>query len=145
MMRIRLRVKFLHMKKILLLLSFFINISYICLAQPAEQRNRAEKIQAAYITNELKLSPEEAQRFWPVYRNYKEEIRRARQEKREDELAFEEKVLDIRKKYKPEFKKVLVNDQRVNRVFIADKNFKEMLRKELQNRRNNQPQKRRIT
>ena len=134
------------MKKNLILLLISINICYICLAQPNEQRNRAEKIQEAYITNELKLSPEESQRFWPVYRSYKEEIRRARLEKRDDELAFEEKVLGIRKKYKPEFKKVLQDDQRANRVFLADKNFKEILRKELQNRRgNNAPPHRRKT
>jgi hypothetical protein len=127
------------MKKIILLLSIFVNICYICSAQPGGKRNRAEAIQETYFTNELKLSPEEAQRFWPVFNSYKEEIRRARLEKRDDELAFEEKVLGIRKKYRPEFKKVLNNDQRANQVFLADRNFREILRKELQERRRDHP------
>jgi hypothetical protein len=130
------------MKKILVLLSVFVNICYICSAQQGVKRNRAESIQAAYFTNELKLSPDEANKFWPVYNNYKEEIRKARLEKRDDELAFEERVLGIRKKYRPEFSKVLNNDQRANKVFQADKNFREILRKELHDRRrDNQPSK----
>ena len=118
-----------------MLILIFINIYYICSAQPGDKRNKAEAIQASYITTELKLSPDEAQKFWPIYRNYKEEIRRTRLENRDDEILFEEKVLGIRKKYKPAFKQVLADDQRVNRVYVVDKNFREMLRKELQNRR----------
>jgi hypothetical protein len=125
------------MKKILLLVSVFVNICYICSAQPGIKHNRAEAIQVTYFTNELNLSPDEANKFWPIFNNYKEEIRRARIEKGDDELAFEVRVLGIRKKYKPEFKKVLNNDQRVNKVFLADKNFREILRKELQDRRRN--------
>ena len=128
------------MKKIPMLILIFINISYICLAQPGDRRNKAEAIQASYITTELKLSPDEAQKFWPIYRNYKEEIRRTRLENRDDEILFEEKVLEVKRRYKPAFKRVLEDDQRVNRVYIVDKNFREMLRKELQNRRKpNQP------
>jgi pyruvate/2-oxoacid:ferredoxin oxidoreductase beta subunit len=126
------------MKKVFILVLIFINIYYICSAQPGE-RNRAEQIQRGYLTNELKLTPDEAEKFWPVYRSYKEELKKARQEKRDDELAFEETALDIRKKYRPEFKKVLESDQRANRVFIADKHFKEILRRELQNRRRDNP------
>jgi len=128
------------MKKYLLLLMIFVNICYICPAQQGVKRNRAEAIQQTYFSNQLKLSPDETQRFWPVFNNYKEEIRRARIEKRDDELAFEEKVLGIRKKYKTEFKAVLGDEQRVNKVFVAEKDFRELLRKELQNRRrDNQP------
>ena len=123
------------MKKIPMLILIFINISYICLAQPGDRRNKAEAIQAYYITTELKLSPDEAQKFWPIYKNYKEEIRRTRLENRDDEILFEERVLGIRKKYKPAFKGVLEDDLRVNRVYVVDKNFREMLRKELLNRR----------
>lgn len=132
------------MKKLFILVLTFVNVCYICSAQQGDVRNRTEKIQATYITNQLQLSPEESRKFWPVYKNYKEEIRTARLQKRDDELAFEETVLGIRKKYKPEFKKILNNDQRVNKVFVVDKNFKEILRRELQNRRkNNPPQSRR--
>jgi hypothetical protein len=135
----RKRAKKQYMKKFIVFLFIFVNICYICSAQPGIKHNRAEAIQVNYFTNELKLSPDEATKFWPVFNSYKEELRRARIEKGDDELAFEERVLGIRKKYKPEFKKVLNNDQRVNGVFIADKNFREILRKELHDRRRNNP------
>ena len=89
------------LKNLIILLAFSLNLNYICLAQqPEDKQNRAEAIQAAYLTKELGLSKEEAQRFWPIFNNYKEELRKARQE-RTDEIEFEERVLNIRKKYKP--------------------------------------------
>ena len=124
------------MKKIILFLAFLVGASYICAAQPP----RGEKIKAifvAFVTKEINLTADEAQKFWPVYNNYTVELKKAREENRQDELAFEEKALNIRKKYKPEFKKILNDDTRVNRVFVIDRNFREMLRREMQNRQKN--------
>ena len=53
----------------------------------------------------------------------------------EDPLALEEEILNIRKKYKSDFKKVLESDERVNKMFVAEQTFKEILRRELMNRR----------
>ena len=125
------------MKKILLYTLFFLNISYFCFGQNENKKDRVESIQIAFLTKELSLTPEEAQKFWPIYNDYKGELAQARKESREDEVEFEEKVLTVRKKYKGEFKKVLGSDERANQVFVAEKNFREMLRKELQNRRKN--------
>jgi hypothetical protein len=124
------------MKKILLYTLFFINISYFCFGQ-TDKKDRLESIQIAFLTKELSLTPEEAQKFWPVYNDYKAELAQARKASREDEVEFEEKVLTVRKKYKGEFKKVLDSDERANEVFVAEKNFREMLRKELQKRQDN--------
>lgn len=124
------------MKKFVLFLTFFIGVSYICAAQPGE---KIEALKVAFITKELNLTSDEAHKFWPVYNQYFAELKRARQENKTDELAFEEKALGIRKKYKPEFKKVLNDDERVNKVFVIDRNFKEMLRKEIQKRAKNRP------
>ena len=46
-------------------------------------------------------------------------------------LAFDEKILVIKKKYIQEFKKVLVTDERSNKVFLADRNFGAIIRKEI--------------
>jgi hypothetical protein len=54
-----------------------------------------------------------------------------------NELVFEEKALNIRKKYSADFKKILNSDERVNSVFTADRNFNNMMRKELINRKMN--------
>ena len=125
------------MKKILLLTLFLLNISYFCYAQFEKRKNNIEAIQIAYLTRELSLSSEEAQKFWPVYNDYRDELVSVRKEARNDEVLFEEKVLNIRKKYKTDFKKVLGTDQRVNQVFVAEKSFRDLLRKELMNRRGN--------
>jgi len=123
------------MKKILLSTLILLNISYFCFAQGENRKNRIEAIQIAYLTKELSLTSDEAQKFWPVYNEYRDEMMAARKETREDEVLFEEKVVNVRKKYKGEFKKVLGTDQRVNQVFVAEKSFREMLRKELMKRR----------
>ena len=125
------------MKKILLLTLFLLNINYFCYSQVQNRRNNIEVIQIAYLTRELSLSPDEAQKFWPIYNEYRDELLAVRKEVRADEIMFEEKVVNIRKKYKTDFKKVLETDLRVNQVFVAEKSFRELLRKELMKRRGN--------
>ena len=125
------------MKKILLLLVVLMSIGYISNAQPPKERIKALKV--AYITKELNLSATEAEKFWPVYNEYFAEIEKVIGENEPDELKREEKILNIRKKFKPEFRKVLGDDTRVNKVFVIDRNFKEVLRKEMEERRKNKP------
>lgn len=79
----------------------------------------------------MELTPEESEKLWPVYNNYKNEIKSIRKDDQSDQIALEEKVLNIRKKYKDDFKTILGTDERVNKLFVAEKNFMEMLRKEL--------------
>lgn len=109
----------------------------VAMAQPPKERIKALKV--AYITKELNLTSAEAEKFWPVYNDYFAEIEKVIKEQEPDELKREEKILNIRKKYKPEFKKVLNDDARVNKVFAIDRNFKEMLRREMEDRRKNRP------
>lgn len=127
------------MKKLLLIALLILNFRYVSWSQGRGKFNRAEAIHVAYITKELDLTPTEAQKFWPMYNAYRDELRKVRQENRADQIAFEESAVNIRKKYKLEFKKVLIDDQRVNKLFTADVNFRQILRKELQNRGNKPP------
>jgi Skp family chaperone for outer membrane proteins len=125
------------MKKLLLFVAFVLGLSYFGSAQPRGEK--LEAIKVAYITRELSLTSDEAQKFWPLYNQYFAELKKAREENKTDELVFEEKVLNIRKKYRTEFKKILNDDGRVNKVFVIDRNFKEILRKEMMNRQKNKP------
>ncbi len=129
------------MKKIYPVILFLFLSAYICAAQPGPQR--LEDLKIAYITRELNLNPAEAQNFWPVYNNFIAEIRQARQTYLNDEIAFGEARLNIQKKYKIEFKRILGSDDRVNRTFLAEPQYREMLRKELINRQNSQQMNRR--
>lgn len=146
------------MKKIILsfLISFF--VVGITMAQPPERpmgprgkgpkpgKENVEALKVAFITRHLNLTIEEAQKFWPVYnacfeelKKVREELKKARQEKNEDILAFEEAALNIRKKYKNDFKKALGSDERVNKAMGADRAFMGMIREELQNRKGGKP------
>lgn len=101
---------------------------------PPGERPNIEAIKVAYITKQLNLSAEEAQKFWPVHNAYMAELKKARQENKMAELAFEEQALSIRKKYNNDFKKILNAEDRVNTVFKLDRNFNDMMRQEMMKR-----------
>jgi hypothetical protein len=130
------------MKKLLLIITLFLTVGSAVLAQDDgdDKKNDGGKIEAlkiGYLTNKLKLSTEEAQKFWPIYNKYAEEIRKVRIDARLNkgkEIDTEEKLLDIRKKYNSEFVKALSSDK-VNSFFKAEKEFGGFLQKELQERR----------
>lgn len=129
------------MKRYLLLAFIFLSTSIGVLAQDDkpknEDANRLEALKVAFLTRKLNLTTEEAQRFWPVYNRYMMEIKQARRENKEnkgDEVEFEERVLNIRKKFKGEFGTAL-NAERVNQFFKADKEFGSYIQRELQERR----------
>lgn len=132
------------MKKFFLLIILSFGIVAIAISQnmPNKQgfnKNNIEALKVAYITRQLNLTAEEAQKFWPVHNVYFEELKRARKENLDNELMFEEKALSVRKKYSVEFKKVLITDERVNKVFTSDRDFNNELRKELKKRMMNNP------
>ena len=103
-------------------------------AQDGGDETKAEKIQAlkiAFITQKLQLTPDEAQKFWPVYNQYDNEIRSL--PKGGDVIGTEEKLLNIRKKYEPSFEKV-IGPQKLNKLFNAERDFRDILIRRLQNR-----------
>ena len=114
-------------------------------AQP--RRNNIEAVKAAFITQKLELTPEESQRFWPVYNNYQQELkkliliknsqRRALKENAEaepvDELEIDGEILELRKRYRGEFAKVLPR-QKAALVYPTEREFRQQLIEQLQKR-----------
>ena len=127
------------MNKIIILIFCFLNFSYFCYAQPPQEgrMKRAEMVMGNFLEKELNLTPDEAEKLKPVYKSYFMDIRNARKEDNSDPLATEEKILNIRKKYKTDFKKILGTEERVNKLLLAEKKFRDILRKELIERRLN--------
>jgi hypothetical protein len=93
---------------------------------------RLEKIQAlyvAYITQKLKLTPDEAQKFWPVHVQYEAELQ-AINKSGLQEIDREEAVLKVKRKYAASFTKILGAD-RYNEFNIHDNAFKEKIKARL--------------
>ena len=105
--------------------------------EPTRGGADGKKIQAmevAYMTKELNLSPEEAQRFWPVFNKYREEVRTVLNNKSTtDQLEKQQQVLDLRKRYRTEFSRILTQE-RANRVFASEDQFRQLVRREFQKR-----------
>ena len=67
------------MKSISIVIGLLCGVLVSLSAQPrqqAQQRVRAMKI--AYLTDRMGLTPDEAQKFWPVYNEYEQEQRKIR-------------------------------------------------------------------
>lgn len=129
------------MKKNFLIIAFIL-ISGVLQAQPGnpdQQKKLADlrKIQAmemAFITKELNLTPDEAQKFWPVFNQYRNELKSTAKDRVSgDQLERQQKMLDLRKKYREDFTKV-ISQERANKVFGAEDEFRSLVRREFQKR-----------
>ncbi len=122
------------MKKFLLIFCLFLGVGMVSYSQDNDGGGRIQALKIAFLTKKLNLSPEEAQRFWPIYNKYEDEIRKAKLDNRTDELKREEKILDVRKKFNGEFLKAL-SSEKVNSFFKIEKEFNNYLQKEIMERR----------
>jgi hypothetical protein len=123
------------MRKLILYTVFFCVLGLWGQSQDEKPgEGRLQSLEIAYLTKELNLSPEEAQKFWPLYNQYANEMRDAfKNRKKGDVLDSQQQLLDVRKKYRNEFLKIL-SQERVNKFFNAENKFRDMIRRELQQR-----------
>lgn len=127
------------MKKLYFILSF-LTVSLFAKAQEEQiqipdekQQEKIEALKVAFITKELDLTADEAQKFWPVYNQYSKELRSTISDN-QDVIDRDEKVLNLRKRYRDQFTKVLGPD-RMNRMFNAEARFRQLLIKSLRRQR----------
>ncbi|WP_343700097.1 hypothetical protein [Chitinophaga sp.] len=132
------------------------------LAQDADQSDAASKqdkikaLEIAYISKELDLTPEEAQKFWPVYNKYSREVNTLIAERKkknqelkgkprtdaaatatlDKELDYEKKMLEIKTRYRQEFSKVLPA-RKVGNLYRAEREFRGMMIRQLKERKDN--------
>ena len=136
-------------KKGLLGIILFLNMSTELIAQERrEHYQRMEAIKVAFITKKLDLTTEEAQKFWPVYNNYQKELMVMMRKRREDrqktdidpnekinaDLTYESRMLDLKKKYKKLYLKV-IPAEKVLLLYQAEREFREHLIKQLKHRK----------
>ena len=100
-----------------------------------EQRAQLESFRIQFITKKLDLTPAEAEKFWPVYNEQKEASRRLMQEKKDDEIEFQEAILNVRKKFKKDLMPILKTEDRVNLALKVDRELLNKMRNEMMRRK----------
>ena len=100
-----------------------------------EQRERLELFSIQFITKKLDLTPAEAEKFWPLYNEQKEASRNLMQTTKEDEIAFQESMLVIRKKFKKDLMPILKSEERVNLALKVDRELLNKMRNEMMRRK----------
>jgi len=95
---------------------------------------KLQAMEMAFITKELNLTPDEAQKFWPVFNQYRNELKSiAKNQSVNDQLERQQKMLDVRKRYREDFTKC-VDQERANKVFGVETEFRNLVRREFQKR-----------
>ena len=126
----------------------------MAIAQPVqrEQKDDIDARRIGFITNEMELTPEEAQVFWPVYNKYRAEVETLKKSRAtelmsakinfddytdeevnkaiENDFNSRQKELDILRRYNNEYKKLLPV-KKVAKLYRAEQLFKISLLKEM--------------
>ncbi len=115
--------------------------------KPMGKQNKAKKMQQmeaqkiAYISSELALTSAEAERFWPVYNAYQENLQNERKSRRQESANYDDmsnseaaevldmhlqseyKALDEKKKFIKDLQNCISNNQ-ILQLWEAEKSFR---------------------
>jgi hypothetical protein len=123
-------------------------------AQNEEAMKKIESARIALITERLELTPEQAEKFWPVYREYTQQRQQLREEfqstrksvdgkQLSDEeskklldagLKLKERQLQLDRTYTERLNRVITNRQ-ILALRKAEDDFRQMILQRLENRR----------
>jgi Spy/CpxP family protein refolding chaperone len=110
--------------------------------QPQLARIHAVKI--GYLTDKMRLTPEQSEKFWPLYNQYEDELTAARKNFRQkykgadkkdenvsrqiidDHLDLQQQALELKRKYKDRFLQVITANQ-LTELYKAEQEFHKML------------------
>ena len=126
------------MKKILYILIFTLSLSDVSFAQDDDQGGKLRDKMIEYIQTKLGLSKTEAERFQPVLLGYLREERSTKQQFKQDRLILQQKIVDLRIRYRDQFKPI-VGEARSNAVFQHEREFVEKAIMERNDRLQNRP------
>ncbi len=111
-------------------------------------REKIKAAHAAYITERLGLTAEEAEKFWPVYREFAQKRQTLRQQMRDarknnqDEkaildldLRIKQQQLDLEKDYSGRFRQIITPQKLVN-LRQAERDFLQIVLRQIHQRQN---------
>ncbi len=124
--------------------------------QDTKTRAKIDAARAAYITERLGLTPEEAEKFWPVYREFAQKRETMRmdyiQAKRrgvEDKalvemgLKIKQQELDLEKEYSGRLMNI-ITPQKLMNLRQAEGEFRQIIIKQIQQRQQNADRQRQL-
>lgn len=105
---------------------------------------RIQVVKEAFIAQQLDLTRAQADKFWPIYRQYQSDLIEVRRLKRlnnsdaqsngveqvKKDLSYDEQLVNIRKHYNDEFLKVLP-PEKVSQLIKAERQFNDELVRKL--------------
>jgi len=139
------------------LLQAFLIVLFTTTAVWAQQRPGLARIHAAkmaYITDRLHLTSDQSYRFIPLYNDYEREIQETRQyyfkkyrnsnnmdqatdaaslQYIDDNLDYQQQVIEIKRKYNDRFLKI-ISPQQLADLYKAEREFKQLLLQRLKQR-----------
>lgn len=77
-----------------------------------------------YIQDKLGLTKDEAEKFTPVFIRYFREFRQIRQDNKGDILILKQKIIDLRIRYRTEFRTIM-DEQKANKVYTMEDEFRQ--------------------
>ncbi len=138
-----------NIKNIIYIAVFLVSITSSAQRKPSHEKIKALKI--AYLTEQLNLTPKEAQNFWPIYNSHEEKVDIIRKQKRTDifektknidalseaeatkllelEASLDEKRHALEKKYINDVRKV-ISSKKTFILLQSENGFKRKLIKE---------------
>jgi hypothetical protein len=121
----------LTMKKIWYIFLLLFTINGAALAQEPQQDGGAKirERMIEYIQDKLSLSKSEAEKFTPVFIEYFKELRQTNQEFKGDHLVLQQKIAELRLRYRDQFKPI-IGEKRSNDVFTHERAFIQKVKEE---------------
>lgn len=129
------------MRKIVLLIA----ICVMSINANAQNDNKIETLKKEYLTKNLELTPQEAEKFFPLYREYEMKKKNLRKSLRNDLkgaehdasqasmdkiMSQEQEILDVQKEYVQKFRQFLP-EHKIVKLLSVEKEFKKMLLEKL--------------
>lgn len=128
------------MKKIILLIA----ICIVSISGYSQNENKIETLKKEFLTKNLELTPQESEKFFPLYREYEMKKKNLRKSLRHDLkgadndgttsmdkiMNQEQEILDVQKEYVQKFRQFLP-EQKIVKLLSVEKEFKKMLLEKL--------------
>ncbi len=125
------------MKKLLLIIIFLFPFVSITMAQEDNDDDKIRDKMRQYIQQRMRLTKNEAERFTPIFIRYFKEWRTTLRENKTDRLILQQKIVELRLRYRGEFKDI-IGEKRSNEIYrhqeIFIQELKDIKKERLQNR-----------